>query len=240
MPDHRVRQGECLMFIAQQHGFFWQTVWNHPKNSELKRLRGDPNLLMPGDFVHVPDRHAKWEDIAAKKSHRFRVRGTPARLRLKLVRQPEPDEEPVENVAPEAGEYADPEPEKETEPEALADTPYALYINGRLLAEGKTDKDGRMEEGIPADAETGTLVLDPGTARERSMTLNLGHMDPIEELSGVCKRLCNLGFDCPTRVSEVTDTVGQALRAFQAQHGLEVTGMPDKKTRDRLNELHGC
>jgi N-acetylmuramoyl-L-alanine amidase len=59
MPNHNVVQGDCVLSIAEQYGFFWETVWNHPSNAELKKKREDPAILYPGDVVFVPEKRLK-------------------------------------------------------------------------------------------------------------------------------------------------------------------------------------
>ena len=54
--QHVVRQGECIESIAHDHGLFWPTVWNHPKNRELRQRCAAPNVLAPGDTVAVPEK----------------------------------------------------------------------------------------------------------------------------------------------------------------------------------------
>ncbi len=94
MKDHSVEQGECLTSIAHQYGFFWQTLWNHPRNAELKQQRKSPNTLLPGDTVHIPDKRLKEEARETGSLHRFRVKGIPARLRLKLMWEGKPSANP--------------------------------------------------------------------------------------------------------------------------------------------------
>ena len=39
MPIHLVEQGEFISKIALRYGFTdWRTVWNHPRNSGLRRI----------------------------------------------------------------------------------------------------------------------------------------------------------------------------------------------------------
>ena len=60
MPiNYQVKQGDCISSIAFEHGFFGDTIWNHPNNKDLKTKRQDPNILMPGDMVFVPDKRLK-------------------------------------------------------------------------------------------------------------------------------------------------------------------------------------
>lgn len=239
MPQRKtVGQGECLVSIAGESGLHWETLWNHPENAELKRLRKDPNVLLPGDEVFIPDKTRRTEQGATEKRHRFRALGTPARLHLRLLGRPDEADEPAETAESNAGVYVEPEP-KASEPEPLAGVPYRLYVDQRLLAEGKTDSDGRIDKVLPPASRDAYLVLDPATPKERILQIGLGRMDPIDELVGVCKRLRNLGFDCPTDEQSMTPEIGEALAKFQRSQGLEPTGEPDDATRSRLKELHG-
>jgi N-acetylmuramoyl-L-alanine amidase len=96
--DHEVREGDCMTSIATEHGFFWKTLWNLAENSDLKSARKDPFCLLSGDRVHVPPLRKKQETRPCKAKHRFRRKGVPARLKLKVLDftgQPRKNEEYV-------------------------------------------------------------------------------------------------------------------------------------------------
>src|SRR4249920_3437269 len=82
--DHVVRQGEHLTQIAERYGFDYKSLWNHPDNATLKRLRGNPNVLFPGDVVRVPDKRLRYERRPTGQSHQFKIVGTKLMLRLAL------------------------------------------------------------------------------------------------------------------------------------------------------------
>lgn len=236
--DHTVQQGESVMSIAHANGFLWETLWNHPKNSQLKAKRVDPDVLMPGDVLHIPDRGEKKESAGVEQCHNFKRKGIPAVVRVVLRRPKKGPEEKVEQEASGPSEYKEPDP-KVPGDEPMADVPYAVYADGKLLKEGKTGGDGKIEEKIPAAAGNAWIVLDPGTEKERTLNLNIRKMDPIEEVKGVCKRLNNMGFSCPLEATEESPALASAIRAFQSRQGMEQTGKLDTQTRSAIKDAHG-
>ena len=237
-----VRQGDCIDSIAYDHGFFWQTLWNHPENAELKRKRKDPNILKEGDVVYIPDLRAKQESASTEQKHRFVRKAVPAKLRLRFMKPKEPTEPQEDSGGTPAGDessYEDPEVEENpVEFEPRADAPYLLVI-GAVTKTGNLDGDGRVEVTIPPSAREGRLILHPGTGDELVVPLDLGAMDPADEISGVRRRLRNLGFACTAEGDDMTGDLEAALREFQKQNGLEATGAADQATADKLKELHG-
>ena len=132
MPsEHRVRQGETVTSIAARHGLTAARVWNDPANGSLKKQRGDPNILFPGDVVVVPDKETKEESGATEQRHRFRThRGTTS---VRLVLRDEAD-------AP------------------IADQPCTLVVGERSF-NLNTGGDGLVEQVIRVGDETGSLLL---------------------------------------------------------------------------------
>ncbi len=131
MPNHTVQQGECISSIAAEYGFSPDTIWNDPANSRLKALRKDPNVLYPDDVVVIPEKQDKQFDAATEKRHRFKRKGVPAKLRLRILDGDVP----------------------------RANVNYRLIIDGTTY-EGTTDGDGKLEHSIPPGAKEGQLILE--------------------------------------------------------------------------------
>src|SRR5579862_9858018 len=132
MKQHTVEAGECLTSIAAHYGFSVDTIWNLADNASLKDKRKDPNTLVPGDVVVIPDRREKVVSCATAKTHRFTLSASSAIFRLQLF-----------------------EDEK-----ALANQNFELEIGGKSQT-GTTDSQGVLEVTIPCKAREGTLTIGP-------------------------------------------------------------------------------
>jgi N-acetylmuramoyl-L-alanine amidase len=115
-----------------------------------------------------------------------------------------------------------------------ADQQYQLTVDGRV-SEGTTDGEGILHEWVPPGARQGELCIGPDRF---TASIRFGHMDPIETLSGVQRRLNNVGYDCGGTGGELDPHTRKALRAFQSRFDLPVTGEPDPATLDKLQEVH--
>jgi N-acetylmuramoyl-L-alanine amidase len=131
---HTVKSGDCISSIAFENGFFPDTIWNHPENAALKADRVDPNVLLPGDQVFVPDKTEKQELCVTNKRHVFRRRGVPQFVKIQMRFM----EKPWANL-----EYT--------------------FVVGNERRAGKTNGDGWLREPIPPNAKMATLILYDGT-----------------------------------------------------------------------------
>jgi len=219
--DYEVQAGDCMSSIAYAHGFFWQTLWDLPANASLKNQRKNPNVLMAGDVVHIPDLTLKQEPGAPEQRHTFLLKGVPEQLRMKLL-------------------------DAANKPRPNLD--YIIVIDGKSRR-GQTDANGELNEDIPPDARSGKLIFDassdstgksaPVNSTKKELKLQLGNLDPVSEPTGLKARLANLGFYKGPVDDQVDDATKQAIGAFQNKQGLPVTGIADDATQARLQELHG-
>jgi hypothetical protein len=133
MPTvYRVKHGECVASIAEQLGFYWETLWSHPDNAQLKDSRGDAMVLLAGDQLVIPEKQYKQESVASDQRHRFRKRGL-AKIRLQLFNEGEP----------------------------LKNKSCMIHIDARTK-QGETDGNGMLEFAVPSKTRRCSIQVGEG------------------------------------------------------------------------------
>lgn len=152
MPiTHRVQQGECLVSVAEDYGFFWETLWNLPENSDLRARRREPTVLLPGDEVVIPERTIKSYTRPTGARHTFRVKNVPAKFNLRLL---DAADEPRVGLA------------------------YTLTIDG-VVTRGTTDGDGWVRGSMSPKAMRAVIELDEGGERYEVELGHLDPVDTV-------------------------------------------------------------
>ena len=210
--DHLVIEGECVTKLADRYGFFPDTVWDWPDNAPLKQSRKDMNVLAPEDTLVIPARRDK--EIPAQTGNRYHLKrkGIPAKLKIRFLIAGEPRD----NV------------------------PYMVSVttlDSQTVADqqGMTDAEGFVSVFVPPNASSATIVLGKGKWQE-TYEFNLGYIDPIDTVRGVQGRLRDLGYDIENEGGIMDESTQAAIRLFQLDHQLKVTGEIDQATRDKLKE----
>src|SRR5436190_6395061 len=204
--NYQVKQGDSVFSIAFEKGFFADTIWEHANNEEVKDDRKDPNVLMPGDVVHIPDKRLKEVSKPTNNVHKFQVKNTPKRFRIQIMRGDLP----------------------------VRDMEYVLTIEGSETT-GKTDGEGWITRPISPNAKKGELSLQKG----QKFDLNLGFLDPVDEVTGLQGRLRTLGYYSGPINGELNDDTKESLKEFQAYNDLDTTGESDDETKSLLEEFAG-
>jgi len=225
---HTVAPGEHLSGIAHAHGFAsYKTIWEAAENQKLKEERKNPNILLVGDRVFIPEKETKEESRPTDKKHRFEFQPETLKLRIGLM---DLKNKPIEGHL------------------------CSLTVEGKSI-DLTTKGDGTVEDFIPNLAAVGKLVDHgkPGEEPhiEREIPLKIGHLDPEDTVSGQIARLNNLGYNAGVVPDHaLTDNEAETLRKspqflsaveeFQCDFGLKVDGICGKNTRDKLVKVHGC
>jgi N-acetylmuramoyl-L-alanine amidase len=231
MPQyHEVEQGECLTRIALRYRFRdYHTIWDHPRNADLKTLRKNPNVLMPGDTLYIPDPQLKEASRATDQSHQFKVSQPTRHIRLVI---------------------------KDHNDRCCGGAKWTLacldpVTHTEWKKAGTAPPDGVIEADIPLKADTAVLCLLDFNIRS---TLAVANLDPIYQdaartpskanITGIQARLNNLGFGCGEADGALGPMTRAALSRFQrAKLGYsdeDAAGDLDNKTCDALLEHHGC
>ncbi len=201
-----------MPLLAHRMGFDADAVWNHPKNHDLKELRGNPNILCVGDILYVPEAPPpkKWMSVTVGSNNSFSAEVPGIALSLNFAQ----------------GDKAI----------AFAD----CIVHGLPLP-NKFTTDGSGNLSLKVPVHTQSLVVEfPKIPMVRR--LRVGHLDPLTEPSGLAQRLQNLGYFSPRTQADPSNdaSLGRALAAFQADNGLPATGTVDADTAKALEKAHGC
>ncbi len=217
---HVVQQGEWVSKIAARYGFIsnWMRVWKHAQNADLREKRKDPNVLYPGDLLFIPELETKNETCATGQWHKFRLKAATKKLKFVFL---------------------------DWEDRPRTGIPCALELDDKQFrASGKTDDQGRIEFVIPEGVGTGQLMV--GMHRSEVYPVMLGHLDPIDEITGYQQRLMNLGYyhgeidgiDGP-ETKAATWSFQEHENAAANSEVLKVDGIMGPKTKAKLQERHG-
>lgn len=114
-----------------------------------------------------------------------------------------------------------------------ANEKYVIDLDGKLI-EGQTDGEGKLEHFIPGESRSALLKLRNG---QEIVPLRLGDLDPADTPTGIKQRLNNLGFETGWEGEEIDEYAKEAIKKFQAEYKLNVTGEADEATKNKLKEL---
>ena len=127
---------------------------------------------------------------------------------------------------------------KDENDEPRQNTPCSLTIEA-AKEDLSTDPNGRIrKDDLPFKSEIGSLVV-----ATLEIPLRIGHMDPVDELSGKIARLNNLGYDAgdiDEDADETSERFRSAVEEFQCDHKLHIDGICGAATQAKLKEVHGC
>jgi hypothetical protein len=190
-----IRQGDFLAKIAHQFDFDPDAVWNDSSNDDLRALRPNPNILLPGDLLYIPDQVDKQPVV-----HNLTTGATNTFI------SPSPPTIAVSHVLVGA------------DPSTYASKAYTIKELDQLTGL-ETDGDGRVKFEAPVTLHAATVVF---TDTGESWVFTLGGLNPINSLSGRFQRLQNLGY-IASDIQYDADTPGnnygvirQGLRTLKA------------------------
>ena len=213
---HTVVQGEHVPGIACSYGFRdYRTLWDHPSNADLKSKRQNPNVLFPGDRLFIPDREVREVPRPTDQRHRFVVKQPVLKLRITLEDQYE-------------------------RPITAASCLLVVDGDSRQLT---TDGRGKLELEIPPLAKQSVLVIRDAAQtphHDVEIPIKIGHLDPVEEVTGQQARLNALGYFLDDLDGKTGPDFRSAVEEFQCENGLKVDGICGPQTQAKLKQVYGC
>jgi hypothetical protein len=210
MRPYVVRQGDYLELLASRFGFDADAVWEHDCNRELRASRCSPNVLAPGDILHIPDEPARPLTLTLGTTNRYRasLRRVPIRLRIELGDQVLSNERClVTGTTPAIN--------KLTDADGMLSFEIAPHVHEVRIEVVRRRLSFRVLVGHldPHSQESGAF--------ER--LLNLGYLAPEGRIASGAAR---------------ADRLRRALAAFQRDQGMDPTGKLDAATQDALQNVH--
>jgi N-acetylmuramoyl-L-alanine amidase len=239
MQPYVICDSDHLLQVAHKFGFDPDEVWNDPSNADLRKLRPDFNVLLAGDVLYIPDQVDKpvtFHNLAVGSTNSF-VAPNPPKVSVSV---------------------------RFIDANGSTHTSKSFTIEELPELQGlKTTDEGVATFSVPVNLGRATLVFDE-TGEARSLWI--ASMDPIDTLSGIFKRLQNLGFIgqnevfddknldilrgglCALRLSAKSggDLDGCLEHSLDGESfGLEYAGLSDdgvlaSEVQKLLVEEHGC
>ena len=204
LQPYVIKQGDHLGLLAHKFGFDADTVWNDPANDALRKVRPNPNILLAGDQLYIPDQ--------VDRQPLTLVTG-----QMNSFVSPDP---PMVTIT---HQFIG------SDPSAYATKAYSIQELGQLTGL-ETNEDGMVKFEAPVTLDTATVVF---TDTGESWALAIGNLDPIDTPIGVFERLQNLGHIDSTvqydfeSVANNLDVMRVGLRSFK---GAQPAGDPPAPT----------
>lgn len=167
MEPYPIRATDYVLKIAHKFDFDADTTWTDPANKELADRRGDPNILLAGDVLYIPDQVDK-----VAESHSLVVGTTNTFV------SPNPPLVAISVKFVGAGTTT------------YAQKAYTIRELDSPDAP-QTTKDGLANFKAPVTLEIATIVF---TDSGEEHSLAIGALNPVDTPSGIFQRLKNIGF----------------------------------------------
>ncbi|MFN0103711.1 MAG: peptidoglycan-binding protein [Bryobacteraceae bacterium] len=116
----------------------------------------------------------------------------------------------------------------------VVDTELDIQLDGGEKIKTAGDGSATKKSVDPQGAKEGTLAL-----KGYSLSLKVGHLDPVEEFSGQVWRLNNLGYRAGNAADSEDPIFKSAVEEFQCDYALTVDGICGANTQGKLKDTHG-
>lgn len=209
--DHLILQGESIDSLAYEYGHSGDTIWDHPRNEQLRSRRGDFRVLYPNDVIFIPPRTVKFcKERQTARRHIFKRRDVPSVLRFHPFA---------------------------LSGQGMADR-FEILNGEAVIGEGKTDGNGDVVWTVEPNALKVVIRVFFGEFF-RDYSVQMRTLDPINTISGVQQRLASLGFYNGEWSGNLDPATEQALGNFRLTQGLQNEEILSDKVADALYRAYG-
>ncbi len=213
---YTVGHGQDMLVIAKRTGFRkWRTIYDHEKNADFRARNPNPYSLREGDQIWIPEYQVKYVTCETGKDYRFVVGTRKTLLHIELL---DDDSEPYANKK------------------------YEVWLGDQKYGqdERRTAAEGIVEAEVPVVVEIDLKIWFEGdTGEPDTYTVQLGKLGPLDTVEGVQDRLTSLGYIVGAVDGRPGPGTQAAIKAFQSDNGLRVTGEIDEALRNKLKEAYG-
>jgi hypothetical protein len=212
MVPYVVKDGEHLDLIAHRLKLDAQTIWNDPKNADLRKLRSSPNVLGSGDILYVPNAtpSPQWLPLETGQSNAFKARM------------------PVVNVSVQMKDQGKP----------LANAPCTVRELPALQGLS-TDGQGMLKLSVPLLQQVLTICTPSGRTQTIHVG-DLDPISTPSGLAQRLKNLGHHVQVAHPHASHASTDLSHAIALFQKEQSLPVSGKLDAATSDALVKRHGA
>lgn len=123
---------------------------------------------------------------------------------------------------------------KDIDDQPVKNTPCKLQLDNQTF-QLTTDGNGKIEKEIPKNTENGKLTIG-----DQEFPIKVGHLDPVDQVSGYRARLNNLGYNAGASDDPDDLQLRSAIEEFQCDQHLTVDGKCGTNTQNKLKQVHGC
>ena len=234
MGSHPVKPGEHMVRIAADEKVAsYRSLWDHASNKDLADKRKNPNILLPGDVVNIPNPAPKTASAPTEKVSKF-VAASKDQLDFRVALLDE-NNQPMKDLK---CQFLEEGREATSDGNGVLER---LELSPRFEL-GVLRFDFRSEDlsqrgAAPADVFKGSETV------RLAFAVAVGHLDPLDTPSGIQARLSNLGYYAGEIGYADEDALALrcAIEEFEKENGLTPAGDPTSATmQGKLKDVHGC
>jgi hypothetical protein len=253
MANYTVKAGDCFSSIAKANGFYkYSSLYMHASNTATRLVRSNPNMLVVGDVVSIPDKRQKTVALVLDGTKNLVIHRELTRLLVYVGLIDKTVRAPANSQFSAGGKNSATLPDLSGKLELLdidaagSSGKLELQIAALPAAPLPVPVVVAAVTPLPPPTHPPAIVatqftdaapeFDTEAVRVR-WTLKLGTLEPHTTIRGVLQRFVNLGYEMPVAEAE-TDKTKLLIRHWQASTGNAAPSGAVADVRAAIEALH--